>query len=1034
MRPSLDRPLSALHRFACRLGCALLAVAVLLVLPAAASARASGRSRSATATAAHHKGHRAHRASHRRKHSKRAYHRRHKAHRKRHSAHRSRRRARRKAATARHAWRGHNHSLVEAPAEVAPPTIGGIAQQGQTLSASTGTWSNEPTSYAYQWQDCNALGEGCLAIAGATASTYTLTASDVGDTMRILVTASNAGGSAQAASAVTGAVEPPAPVSTAPLAPVNTALPAITGSAVEGQTLSASTGTWSNEPTSYAYQWQECSALGEGCLSVAGATSSSYRLGASDVGDTIRVVVTASNAGGSAAASSAQTANVTAPESTGLLLGSAAVQSWGDSSAAGSAEAFQYTATATGTARSLALYVSSGSSAPAIDVGLYSNASGNPGKLLASATISSPASGAWNVVGISPVSLTSGATYWLAALGPNGTLAMRDLASGGGATKTSASSSLTALPASWSSGASWSNSPASFYAAGSVVEESPSPPPPSAPSAPVNTAAPVVSGLAVEGETLTASTGEWTESPSSYAYRWEDCDSGGEGCSSIGGATLSSYTLQSADVGHTVRVVVTAGNAGGSAVATSAATGVVVADPPPAAPVNTGLPVISGVAEEGQTLRASTGSWSGSPTSYAYQWKDCDSTGSACSNISGATSSGYGLKSADVAHTVRVAVTASNEAGASSATSTTTATVVERGSNSAKCFENPGAEGRDTGMIEACGYPGYDNTGPESGTTLKIESAWKGDLEIEAGGTWTVVNNSHGVKLSSSETIEGRRIEGRIHVAASATNARIANDEIITVGLGCPAAKKPACEGNYSFDSIDNQGKDTVISHVAAGGAERTGENVVSECLRSYGDGLKVEYSRFINCDGIKLDDGGTVEHSYCLDNAEIESSEGPAHYECVSDNCSSEFTSPLVLRHNTLFNPHKQTAVIFVQNTYGACHEVVVEDNFLAGGGKSYSGPEAGSNGPEAVVGNRFAFAECMSGEEKRIEGGNWVCAEQEPWAGHEEQFTPQAPGEAGYFPNGGSYTYASHLIVGARHEGNFRDDNLEELAFSDG
>ena len=65
----------------------------------------------------------------------------------------------------------------------------------------------------------------------------------------------------------------------------------------------------------------------------------------------------------------------------------------------------------------------------------------------------------------------------------------------------------------------------------------------------------------------------------------------GEGCASVGGATSSSYKLAAGDVGHTMRVVVTATNAGGSTPASSAATGVVAAAPP-AAPVNTVLPSV----------------------------------------------------------------------------------------------------------------------------------------------------------------------------------------------------------------------------------------------------------------------------------------------------------------------------------------------------------------------------------------------------------------------------------------------------------
>src|SRR5439155_20976798 len=100
-------------------------------------------------------------------------------------------------------------------------------------------------------------------------------------------------------------------------APVNTGLPVVSGSAVQGQTLSASTGNWSNNPTGYAYQWRDCDGSGGSCVDIAGATSSSYVLVASDVNSTVRVVVTASNAGGSNTASSAQTAVVQAAPNTG---------------------------------------------------------------------------------------------------------------------------------------------------------------------------------------------------------------------------------------------------------------------------------------------------------------------------------------------------------------------------------------------------------------------------------------------------------------------------------------------------------------------------------------------------------------------------------------------------------------------------------------------------------------------------------------------------------------------------------------------
>jgi hypothetical protein len=92
------------------------------------------------------------------------------------------------------------------PILVSPPTVTGTAQQGQTLTASTGTWGDEPDSYAYQWQHCDAAGANCTDVAGATASTYAVTAADVGFTLHVGVTATNRFGSATSTSAVTAAV------------------------------------------------------------------------------------------------------------------------------------------------------------------------------------------------------------------------------------------------------------------------------------------------------------------------------------------------------------------------------------------------------------------------------------------------------------------------------------------------------------------------------------------------------------------------------------------------------------------------------------------------------------------------------------------------------------------------------------------------------------------------------------------------------------------------------------------------------------
>jgi hypothetical protein len=201
-------------------------------------------------------------------------------------------------------------------------------------------------------------------------------------------------------------------------------------------------------------------------------------------------------------------------------------------------------------------------------------------------------------------------------------------------------------------------------------------------SPPVNTMPPNVSGTPQVGQKLTASTGNWNgNQPITYAYQWQQCGASGGSCGPITGATGQTYISTSADVGHTLRVIVTASNADGSASATSAATGVVQSTSSP--PANTASPTISGTAQNGQTLHANPGSWSGTQTiSYAYQWQRCDINGSGCASIAGAIDPAYTLAGADVGSTMRVVVTAANSVGSASATSNAT-TVVQASSGQA---------------------------------------------------------------------------------------------------------------------------------------------------------------------------------------------------------------------------------------------------------------------------------------------------------------------------------------------------------------
>src|SRR6186997_273375 len=194
-------------------------------------------------------------------------------------------------------------SPAAAPVNVDPPTITGTARQGEALTAQNGTWDNGPTEFRYRWLRCNQLGNSCVLLA-ADGKTYRVGQADVGHTMRVRVTAINADGSTNARSEQTDVVASNA----APLN--NTGRPTITGEARVGQELTANEGTWTGNPTSFAFQWQRCDVDALTCANVVGATGRTYGVRLADLGFRLRVEVTARTDNRSGAATSNATAIV----------------------------------------------------------------------------------------------------------------------------------------------------------------------------------------------------------------------------------------------------------------------------------------------------------------------------------------------------------------------------------------------------------------------------------------------------------------------------------------------------------------------------------------------------------------------------------------------------------------------------------------------------------------------------------------------------------------------------------------------------
>ena len=190
-------------------------------------------------------------------------------------------------------------AIVPVPINTAPPVISGETKVGTPVSASQGTW-DASASLAFQWLRCAA--GVCTAIPGATAASYTPGDADEGKQMRFDVTSTATGGETDiASSALTDGVKSGPPQSTG--------LPLVSGEARQDEVLTGTIGNWSGTPTSYQYQWLRCAAAdGTGCADVAGATATTYKLVAADVGATMRFRVRAVNSlGPSLAADSAPT-------------------------------------------------------------------------------------------------------------------------------------------------------------------------------------------------------------------------------------------------------------------------------------------------------------------------------------------------------------------------------------------------------------------------------------------------------------------------------------------------------------------------------------------------------------------------------------------------------------------------------------------------------------------------------------------------------------------------------------------------------
>ena len=522
------------------------------------------------------------------------------------------------------------------------PSITGSPVVGQQLTAAPGTWGPGTVTFTYQWV------QGSTDIVGATDSTYTVAQADAAKSISVRVTGSEAGYTSTSATS--------SPTASVTGGALSTIVPTISGVTTFGQTLTAVPGTWGPGVVVLGYQW-----LRDGA-NIPGATTSTYVLGASDIGTKLSVQVTGTETGYTTqAVTSAQTAVVAALDFTAVptvsISGPSALNNYSanlagawtpgqdaiayqwyrDGVAISGATTSTYQAlvadvshslTVTATATKVGYRPSSAVSAPVIPAHAIFTTAGAAtvsGSAIVGQTLTAQP-GTW--------SPTPASFYYYWQYGPCST--------GGPALQQGAGLSTYVIQPGDAGKTICATVTASApnYADRTVTTASSA----TVSLAPLATATPTITGTAALGETLTAVPGAWGPGTVTFAYQWY------RDTVAIPGATTSTYAVASADVGHTIHVTITGSETGYSTSLplASAATDQVT----PALFNGSQAIAVTGVAAVGRTLTETvTSTLSPTPASSTVAWLRGGVV------ISGATKSTYVLTNADVGHTVTATVT-----------------------------------------------------------------------------------------------------------------------------------------------------------------------------------------------------------------------------------------------------------------------------------------------------------------------------------------------------------------------------------------
>ncbi|HLP23575.1 MAG TPA: fibronectin type III domain-containing protein, partial [Microbacteriaceae bacterium] len=581
------------------------------------------------------------------------------------------------------------------------PTIGTVTPGNRQLTV---TWSAPSTtnggtisSYTLKVSTDGATWQSGLTGVSPTATSATIPALTNGTAYFVQVLAVTAAGDGQTAATTTAST----PATTA----TNTIAPAVTGTAAAGVALTAGNGTWTDGGAivTYSYQWQSSATAGGSFADIAGATAATYTPVAADVGRFLRVTVTATNSAGATAAVSAATSSVqsglaaaptalassagngqlsvtwTAP----TVLNGGAISTYNVYVAtAGSGNWSLVTRAATTTAAQVVTGLVNGTG---YDVKVEAVTGAGVG---AAATLSASASTTpfTTPLNTAPPTIAGTAARAITLTAANGTWDgygrvitysyQWQVSDGGtgpwvnilGATSPSYTVASAYVGSTIRVRVSADNS---APAAGNAV---------SSPTAIVQSGladAPAITSVArgdrqlsvnwtapgsTNGGTITSYTLQYT----SNQLDWQTASS-----SISPSATSATITGLNNGTGYFVRVFATTA-AGDGAIATSNAATV-----PSTVATNTALPAVTGTAAVGVLLSATSGTWTdgGASVAYTYRWQSAATASGSFVDIAGATAATYTPTVADAGTVVRVVVTATNSAGAVSASSSATSAV-----------------------------------------------------------------------------------------------------------------------------------------------------------------------------------------------------------------------------------------------------------------------------------------------------------------------------------------------------------------------